>query len=110
MGDAAGGDGVWIGRDLLVAAARLAGGRVWDRLHRELLRQLRDADRIDWRSRGCTDSSSVAAKRGVPRQARPPPIEVGRAPNGSVRSRASVCIANVWAGSFYAARMMSSAI
>ncbi len=50
---------------------------VWDRLHRELLRRLRDADRIDW-SRACLDSSSVAAKKGGgdraqshgPRQAR----------------------------------------
>jgi transposase len=42
---------------------------VWDRLHRELLRRLRDADRIDW-SRACIDSSSIAAKRRVPRQAR----------------------------------------
>ena len=53
---------------------------VWERLHRELLRQLRDADRIDW-SRACMDSSSIAAKKGVPRQARTRPIEAGRAPN-----------------------------
>jgi transposase len=37
---------------------------VWDRLHRELLRRLRDADRIDW-SRACVDASSIAAKKGV---------------------------------------------
>jgi transposase len=37
---------------------------VWERLHRELLRRLRDADRIDW-SRACVDSSSIAAKRGA---------------------------------------------
>ena len=37
---------------------------VWDRLHRELLRRLRDADRIDW-SRACMDSASIAAKKGV---------------------------------------------
>ncbi|MCW3474951.1 IS5 family transposase [Limobrevibacterium gyesilva] len=36
---------------------------VWNRLHRELLRQLHDADRIDW-SRACMDSSSIAAKKG----------------------------------------------
>jgi transposase len=42
---------------------------VWDGLHRELLRRLRDADRIDW-SRACMDSSSIAAKRGVQRPAR----------------------------------------
>lgn len=53
---------------------------VWDRLHRELLRRLRDADRIDW-SRACIDSSSIAAKRGAPRPARTQPIEAGRAPN-----------------------------
>ena len=50
---------------------------VWDRLHRELLRRLRDADRIDW-SRACMDSSSIAAKKGVPRQVRTRPIEAGR--------------------------------
>ncbi len=43
---------------------------VWDRLHRELLRRLRDADRIDW-SRACIDSLSIAAKKGVPRRAEP---------------------------------------
>src|SRR3954468_14043323 len=42
---------------------------VWERLHRELLRRLRDADRIDW-SRACVDSSSIAAKKGVPQRAR----------------------------------------
>ncbi|MDQ2762195.1 MAG: IS5 family transposase [Pseudomonadota bacterium] len=36
---------------------------IWDRLHRELLNRLRDADRIDW-SRACMDSSSIAAKKG----------------------------------------------
>ncbi|MCW3477479.1 IS5 family transposase [Limobrevibacterium gyesilva] len=36
---------------------------VWDRLHRELLHRLRDAERIDW-SRACMDSSSIAAKKG----------------------------------------------
>ena len=35
---------------------------VWERLHRELLRQLHEADRIDW-SRACVDSCSIAAKR-----------------------------------------------
>ncbi len=55
---------------------------VWDRLHRELLRQLRDADRIDW-SRACMDSSSIAAKKGAQRQARTRPIAVGRAPSAT---------------------------
>ncbi len=53
---------------------------VWDCLHHELLRQLRDADRIDW-SRACMDSSSIAAKKGAPRQVRARPTEAGRAPN-----------------------------
>jgi transposase len=52
---------------------------VWDRLHRELLRQLQDADRIDW-SRACMDSSSIAAKKGVPLQVRTRPFEAGQAP------------------------------
>ena len=39
---------------------------VWDRLHRELLCRLRAADRIDW-SRACTDSGSLAAKKGATR-------------------------------------------
>jgi transposase len=53
---------------------------VWDGLHRELLRRLRQADRIDW-SRDCMDSCSIAAKKGVPRSARTPRIEVDRALN-----------------------------
>ena len=42
---------------------------VWDRLHRELLRRLREADRIDW-SRACVDSTAVPAKKGEPRSGR----------------------------------------
>jgi transposase len=53
---------------------------VWDRLHRELLRRLQDADRIDW-SRACVDSSSVAAKKGVRRPDRTRRIEAGQAPS-----------------------------
>ena len=40
---------------------------VWDRLHRELLDRLGEADKIDW-SRASLDCASVPAKRG----ARPP--------------------------------------
>jgi transposase len=36
---------------------------VWERLHRELLPRLHDANRIDW-SRAALDSSSIAAKKG----------------------------------------------
>src|SRR5687768_3416185 len=39
-----------------------AGG--WDRLHRELLDRLGEADRIDW-SRASLDSASIPAKRGA---------------------------------------------
>jgi len=53
---------------------------VWDRLHRELLRRLQDADRIDW-SRACADSSSVAAKKGVRRPDRTQRTEAGQAPS-----------------------------
>lgn len=42
---------------------------VWDRLHRELLRRLREADRIDW-GRACMDSASIAAKREGARRGR----------------------------------------
>jgi len=55
---------------------------VWDRLHRELLNRLRDADRIDW-SRACIDSASIAAKRGVRRPARTPPTEEDPAPSAT---------------------------
>lgn len=53
---------------------------VWDRLHRELLNRLHEADRIDW-SRACIDSASMAAKRGVKRQARTRLTAAGRAPS-----------------------------
>ena len=43
---------------------------VWDRLHRELLRRLQDADRIDG-TRACVDSSSIAAKKGCGHRAEP---------------------------------------
>ncbi len=43
---------------------------VWERLHRELLRRLQDANRIDW-SRAALDSSSIAAKRGCCNRAEP---------------------------------------
>lgn len=37
---------------------------VWDRLHRELLDRLGEADHIDW-SRASLDSASLPAKRGA---------------------------------------------
>ena len=55
---------------------------VWDRLHRELLRRLHDADRIDW-NRACVDSSSIAAKKGGRQPGRTPRIEADRAPSAT---------------------------
>jgi transposase len=40
---------------------------VWERLHRELLQRLANADKIDW-SRAALDSASVPAKRGARRR------------------------------------------
>jgi transposase len=42
---------------------------VWNRLHRELLDRLGEADQIDW-SRASLDSASMAAKRGARAPAR----------------------------------------
>ncbi len=53
---------------------------VWDGLHLELLRRLRNADRIDW-SRACMDSCSIAAKKGARPSARTQQIAAGRAPS-----------------------------
>jgi transposase len=55
---------------------------VWDRLHRELLRRLRGADRIDW-SRACVDSASLPAKKGAVRWGRTRPIAASRAPSAT---------------------------
>ena len=55
---------------------------VWDRLHRELLRRLREADRIDW-SRACMDSASIPAKGGEPQRGRTQRTEARRAPNAT---------------------------
>ena len=55
---------------------------VWDRLHRELLRRLRGADRIDW-SRACVDSASVPAKRGAARSGRTRRTAASRAPSAT---------------------------
>ena len=40
---------------------------VWDRLHRELLRRLNAAGRIDW-LRGVVDSSHIRALQGEPKR------------------------------------------
>jgi transposase len=51
---------------------------VWDRLHRELLNRLGEADRIDW-SRAALDSASVPAKKGAMRWGRTRRIAANRA-------------------------------
>jgi transposase len=62
---------------------------VWERLHRELLRRLQDANRIDW-SRAALDRSSIAAKKGVPRPGRTRPIWAVPAPNATSSRTARV--------------------
>ncbi len=51
---------------------------VWHRLHRVLLDELGEANRIDW-SRASADSASVPAKRGARRPGRTPRIAANRA-------------------------------
>jgi transposase len=51
---------------------------VWERLHRELLDRLGEADQIDW-SRASLDSASVPAKRGAPSSERTRRIGENRA-------------------------------
>ncbi len=51
---------------------------VWDRLHRELLDRLGEADQIDW-SRASLDSASIPAKRGARASGRTRRIAANRA-------------------------------
>ena len=51
---------------------------VWHRLHRKLLDQLGEADRIDW-TRAALDSRTVPAKRGVQGPVPTRPIAVAQA-------------------------------
>ena len=51
---------------------------VWQRLQEELLRQLQDADQIDW-TRAAMDASIVPAKRGAHRPGRIRRIAANRA-------------------------------
>lgn len=53
---------------------------VWDRLHRELLDELGQADGIGW-ERVCVDSGSIPAKKGAPTPGQAPRIGANRAPN-----------------------------
>lgn len=55
---------------------------VWNRLHRELLRRLREAGGIDC-SRACMDSASIAAKMGEPGRGRTRRTEASRAPSAT---------------------------
>jgi transposase len=65
---------------------------VWERLHRELLQRLADAEKIDW-SRASLDSASVPAKRGASRPGRIPRIVVNREANATSSSTA---VASRW--------------
>ncbi len=53
---------------------------VWERLHAQLLAELRAAGEIEW-SRAVADSSHVQAKKGVPKRARARLIEPETAPS-----------------------------
>jgi transposase len=60
---------------------------VWHRLHRVILDRLGDQDQIDW-SRASLDSTSVRAKKGVPKPGRTRPIGASQAPNVMCWSKA----------------------
>ncbi len=53
---------------------------VWERLHAQLLADLRAAGKIEW-ARAVADSSHVQAKKGAPKRARARLIEPERAPS-----------------------------
>ena len=55
---------------------------VWQRLHRQLLDRLGEADEIDW-SRASLDSASVPAKRGASSRGRTRPTGASPAPSGT---------------------------
>jgi transposase len=55
---------------------------VWERLRRERLDRLGEADQIDW-SRACLDSASIRAKQGAPPLAPTPQIAPRRARNAT---------------------------
>ena len=56
---------------------------VWARLHAEMLRRLREADKIDW-SRASLDSASFAAKKGAKQQGQTRLTVAGRAPGATL--------------------------
>jgi transposase len=60
---------------------------VWERLHRELLDRLGEADAIDW-SRASLDSASVPAKKGAARPDRIRRIAANRARSATLWSSA----------------------
>jgi transposase len=60
---------------------------VRERLHRELLDRLGEADQLDW-SRASLDSASIAAKKGAKTSARIPRIAANRARSATLWSTA----------------------
>jgi transposase len=61
---------------------------VWDRLHRELLDRLGEADQIDW-SRASVDSASIPAKKGATSSVPPRRIAANRARSAMLWSSAA---------------------
>jgi transposase len=55
---------------------------VWDKLHQELLRRLRGANRIDF-DRVCIDASAIPAKKGALPRAQIQRIAANRARSGT---------------------------
>jgi hypothetical protein len=80
MGDAAPGDGPWLGHDLLAPGACLAKGWRVAGTPPCLLDKLRGADKLDF-SRVVADSSSVRAVHGGKKLDRTQPVAVRRAAN-----------------------------
>ncbi len=60
---------------------------VWERLHRQLLDRLGEADQIDW-SRAALDSATAPAKKGAQRPGRIPRIGRNRARSAMLWSTA----------------------
>jgi hypothetical protein len=72
--------GVWQRHHLLAAFARLAEGRVWQRLHETLLNWLGDEVALDW-TRASADSLSIRSKRGASRRDRTRSTAASAAPS-----------------------------
>ena len=99
LGDAAPGDGLWLGDDLLAPPARLAGRRGLGRACTgTLLDRLGEAGQIDW-SRASLDSASIPAKRGAIASVRTRRIAANRARSAMLwASAAGIPLASLLTG------------